>query len=77
MVYKERIMSTPVSIQPKTYTQAEFAAKLGVSRGTLYNMRKRPQANVPLPLNTGLKKLLFRDTDVDAYVRYGATWDLR
>ena len=60
-----------------TYTQAEFAERLGVSRGTLFNMRQRPELNLPKPLDTGLKKLLFRKIEVDQYVRYGRTWSLR
>ena len=62
---------------PKTYSQTEFAEQLGVSRGTLYNMRKRLGNKMPLPINMGLKNLRFRCDEVDAFVRYGLAWRLR
>jgi predicted DNA-binding transcriptional regulator AlpA len=80
MIYRGFVMTVHVSVPlppADTLSQTEFAAKLGVSRGTFYNMRHRKSANLPQPLETGLKVLRYRQSEVERYLKYGALWNLR
>ncbi len=59
----------------QTYTVKQCALVVGVSVGTIGNLRKNKALNFPKPIPTGLRHLRFRADEINAYARYGAFWD--
>jgi excisionase family DNA binding protein len=61
----------------ETISIDEFAAMLGVSRNTVYNMRKDKSRNFPTPVPLGLRHLRFRRDEAEAFSKFGSQWRSR
>jgi predicted DNA-binding transcriptional regulator AlpA len=68
-------MATSPDFSAQTVTIKDAAKLLGVSVGTVYNLRKDPKRNFPRPIPMGLRGARWNVNDLRLYTRYGALWD--
>ncbi|MET0312327.1 MAG: helix-turn-helix domain-containing protein [Burkholderiaceae bacterium] len=61
--------------RPQTVTVKDAAKILGVSVGTVYNLRKAKERNFPQPIPLGLRGDRWHVEDIRRYARYGPLWD--
>jgi predicted DNA-binding transcriptional regulator AlpA len=60
---------------PQTVTIKDAAKLLGVSVGTIYNLRKDLRRNFPLPIPMGLRGARWNVEELRLYTQHGALWD--
>jgi predicted DNA-binding transcriptional regulator AlpA len=68
------LTQAPRTIEPSTLSIDETAAYLGVSRGTVFNLRKDKARNFPPPAPLSLRHKRYQKADIEAYAKYGANW---
>jgi predicted DNA-binding transcriptional regulator AlpA len=62
--------------EASTVSIDETARILGVSRGSVFNLRKRKGSNFPSPVPFSLRNVRFYRADVEAFAKHGATWQI-
>jgi len=63
-------------VESSTLSIGETAAYMGVSRGTVFNLRKDKSKNFPPEAPMSLRTKRYRKADIDAYLKFGANWQV-
>ncbi len=65
---------TPTELS-ETCSLRESAHILGVSLGSVYNLKKDPAKNFPPEVPLGLRNKRYRTDQIRLYAKYGPLWD--